>query len=166
VYFQTFAGRVIAVSIENFLRLTQTSRMRYLLLLIILLVCSSCIAQNPHVVLAGERFSVELADTPEKQSLGLMFRDHLPDDQGMLFLFPNESLRSFWMKNCRISLDIFYFDKDLALVSVSENTPPCRTQRCPNYPSSGPAKYVLELNAGKAAELGVKAGDQLELYLD
>jgi hypothetical protein len=49
---------------------------------------------------------------------------------------------------------------------VSENTPPCRTRRCPAYPSDGPAKYVLELNAGKAAELGVKAGDVLELHLD
>jgi uncharacterized membrane protein (UPF0127 family) len=51
-------------------------------------------------------------------------------------------------------------------VSVSKNTKPCRTQRCPSYPSTGPAKYVLELNAGKAAELGVKTGDILELHLD
>ena len=70
------------------------------------------------------------------------------------------------MKNTRIPLDIFYFDQELKLVSVSENTQPCRTQRCPNYPSTGPAKYVLELNAGKAAELGVQAGDILELHLD
>lgn len=157
---------MIAVGIEKSLLLTQTPRMRYFLLLIILLVCSSCSAQDPHVVFGGERFTVELADTHEKQMLGLMFRDHLPDDHGMLFLFPREAPRSFWMKNCRIPLDIFYFDKDLALVSVSENTPPCRTQQCPNYPSSGPAKYVLELNAGKAEELGVQAGDQLELFLD
>lgn len=140
--------------------------MRYLLLMTTLILCSSCIAQDPYVVLGGERFTVELAETPEKQALGLMFRDHLPDDQGMLFPFPGEANRSFWMKNCRISLDIFYFDKDLALVSVSENTPPCRTSQCPSYPSSGPAKYVLELNAGKAAALGVQAGDVLELHLD
>lgn len=70
------------------------------------------------------------------------------------------------MKNTRIPLDIFYFDEELKLVNVSENTKPCRTQRCPGYPSAGPAKYVLELNAGKAAELGVKAGDVLGLHLD
>jgi uncharacterized membrane protein (UPF0127 family) len=140
--------------------------MRYLLLLLTLVVCSSCIAQDPYVVLGGERFTVEIADTQEKQALGLMFRDTLPGDHGMLFIFPGEARRSFWMKNTRIPLDIFYFDQNLALVSVSENTPPCRSPQCPNYPSTGPAKYVLELNAGKAAALGVKAGDLLELHLD
>jgi uncharacterized membrane protein (UPF0127 family) len=123
-------------------------------------------AAGPYVELKGERFSVELAETQEKQALGLMFRDSMPDDHGMLFIFPSEARRSFWMKNCRIPLDIFYFDSDLALVSVSENTPPCRTQRCPSYPSDGPAKYVLELNAGKAAQLGIKTGDVMELHID
>ena len=109
---------------------------------------------------------MELARTSEEQALGLMFRESLPDDHGMLFLFPVEARRSFWMKNCRISLDILYFDEDLKLVSVAENAKPCRTTRCPSYPSTGPAKYVLELNAGKAAELGAKPGDALVLDLD
>ncbi len=140
--------------------------MRILLLSIAILLCSACVAQEPYVVLKGERFTVELAETRDKQALGLMFRDHMEPDHGMLFLFPDEARRSFWMKNTRIPLDIFYFDADLALVSVSEDTPPCRSQRCPAYPSAGPAKYVLELNAGKAAELGVASGDRLELHLD
>jgi uncharacterized membrane protein (UPF0127 family) len=123
-------------------------------------------AAGPYVELKGERFSVELAETQEKQALGLMFRDSMADDHGMLFIFPSEARRSFWMKNCRIPLDIFYFDSNLALVSVSENTPPCRTQRCPSYPSDGPAKYVLELNAGEAARLGIKVGDVMELHID
>ena len=75
-------------------------------------------------------------------------------------------MRSFWMKNCRIPLDIFYFDDELKLVSVAENAKPCKTARCPSYPSKGPAKYVLELNAGKASELGVQPGDVLELHID
>jgi len=144
----------------------QTSGMRYFLLAMTFLVCSSCGAQGPSVALKGERFSVELATTTEEQALGLMFRESLPDDHGMLFIFPGEARRSFWMKNCRIALDIFYFDEDLKLVSVSENARPCRSARCPSYPSAGPARYVLELNAGKAAELGVKTGDVLELDLD
>lgn len=138
---------------------------RYLLIIVTLL-CSSCMASGPSVELKGQRFTVELAETSEKQALGLMFRDSLEDGHGMLFIFPHEAPRSFWMKNCRIPLDIFYFDAELELVSVSENTPPCRTNRCPGYPSAGPAKYVLELNAGKAAELGVQPGDRLELDLD
>jgi uncharacterized membrane protein (UPF0127 family) len=137
-----------------------------LLLPILLLVTTSCMSSEPRVRLAGEWFSVELAKTQKEQALGLMFRDSLPEDQGMLFIFPTETRRGFWMKNMRISLDIFYFDSELKLVSVAENTPPCRTERCPSYPSAGPAQYVLELNAGKAGELGVKPGDPLELDLE
>ena len=140
--------------------------MRILLLAIAVFLCSACFAREPSVVLNGQRFTVELAETQEKQALGLMFRDSLPDSHGMLFVFPAESLRSFWMKNTRISLDIIYFDEDLRLVSVAEDARPCRTQRCPSYHSEGPAKYVLELNAGKAAELGLRPGDLLELHLD
>ena len=140
--------------------------MRYLLLFLALFVCTACMAKGSYVTLKNERFIVELAETTEKQALGLMFREQMPDDHGMLFLFPGEAMRSFWMKNTRISLDIFYFDEELKLVSVAENAKPCRAQRCPSYPSTAPAKYVLELNAGKAAELGVKTGDILELHLD
>jgi uncharacterized membrane protein (UPF0127 family) len=123
-------------------------------------------AQDPYVKLKGERFIVEVVETPEKQALGLMFRDSIPDDHGMLFIFPVEGMRSFWMKNTRIPLDIIYFAAGLKLVSVAEDARPCRTQRCPSYPSEGPAKYVLELNSGKAAELGLEPGDILELHLD
>ncbi len=140
--------------------------MRNLCLSLSLLLCTACMAQEPHVLFKGERFTVELAETAEQQALGLMFREELADDHGMLFIFPVEARRSFWMRNTRIPLDIFYFDGDLRLVSVAENARPCKTQRCPTYPSAGPARYVLELNAGKAAELGAVPGDRLELRLD
>lgn len=140
--------------------------MRALILLCLALACASCTAREPHVVLKGERFTVELATTREEQALGLMFRDSLPDDHGMLFLFPGEARRSFWMKNTRIPLDIFYFDSDGKLVSVAENAQPCRTPQCPPYPSTAPAKYVLELTAGTAARLGVRPGDELAMHLD
>ncbi|MEJ2401810.1 MAG: DUF192 domain-containing protein [Xanthomonadales bacterium] len=131
----------------------------------LVLACVSCMAREPHVVLNGEAFSVELAETRDKQTLGLMFRDELPDDHGMLFLFPVEAMRSFWMKNTRIPLDIFYFDEELRLINV-QTARPCRVRNCPVYPSTAPAKYVLELNAGKAEELGAQPGDRLELHLD
>lgn len=139
--------------------------MRNVCLALAALICTSCMAQEPHVVLKGKRFTVELSETQQEQALGLMFREEMAENHGMLFVFPAEGMRSFWMKNTRIPLDIFYFDADLSLVSVSENTKPCKTQRCPSYPSTGPAKYVLELNAGKASELGVQPGDVLELKL-
>ena len=135
-------------------------------LLLLLLTTTSCMSNEPRVRLKGEWFGVELATTPEEQSMGLMFRDQMDESHGMLFIFPTEYRRSFWMKNTRIALDIFYFDAELKLVSVSENTPPCRIQNCPSYPSEGPARYVLELSAGMAKQLGVQAGDSLELDLD
>jgi uncharacterized membrane protein (UPF0127 family) len=140
--------------------------MRPVMLLLSMLLCTSCFSGEPQVELKGERFDVEVVTTPEKQALGLMFRDSLASDEGMLFVFPNSKVRSFWMKNTRIPLDIFYFDENLKLVSVAEGAKPCHVQQCPSYPSTGPARYVLELNAGKAAELGVKAGDELILMLD
>jgi len=131
-----------------------------------LAACTACASGDPSVELGGKTFGVEIADTTEKQALGLMFRDSMPDDQGMLFIFPNEAPRSFWMKNTRIPLDIMYFDKELKMVSISANTPPCKVSRCPSYPSKGPAMYVFELNAGAAKKLGVGEGDKLTLKLD
>ncbi len=113
------------------------------------------------VELGGERFRVELAIDDHARMRGLMFREHLDADAGMLFVFETEQPQSFWMKNTRIALDILYFDRHGALVSVAADTPPCRTSYCPSYPSAGPARYVLELNAGHAARLGVAPGAKL-----
>ena len=140
--------------------------MRYFLYVLMLAACSACASGEPSVVLGGKTFSVEIADTQEEHALGLMFRDSMPADHGMIFLFPNEAPRSFWMKNTRIPLDIMYFNKDLILVSIAADTPPCRVSRCPSYPSKAPAQYVLELNAGVAASLGVEVGDRLALDLE
>ena len=115
--------------------------------------------------LKGQRFSVEIADDRESQAMGLMFRDSMPPDHGMLFIFWNERQRSFWMKNTRIPLDIMYFSSGLELINVARAVP-CRIQQCPGYPSDRPAMYVLELNAGKASELGLVPGDVMSLHLD
>ena len=140
--------------------------MRLLFCVLFLLTCTACASGGPSVEMGGKKFSVEIADTSEKTALGLMFRDNMASDHGMLFIFPSEAPRSFWMKNTRISLDIMYFDKELKLVSISADTPPCRVSRCPSYPSNEPAKYVLELNGGTAAQLGVNLGDTLIVKLD
>ena len=120
---------------------------------------------EPSVVLRGEDFRVEVADEPDSQRLGLMFRESMPDDHGMLFIFDGETPRGFWMKNTKISLDILYFDADRRLVYLHQGVPPCTTPECPSYPSHHPAKYVLELNAGTAKRLGVELGDVMEINL-
>lgn len=122
---------------------------------------------GPWVELRGQRICVEIADDDAERARGLMFRDALGTGQGMLFVFPDEQPRSFWMMNTRIPLDILYFDASRRLVSASRRTPPCRsTTRCPSYPSEGPARYVLELDAGQASALGVQRGDEIRFSSD
>ncbi len=126
-------------------------------------LCSACASEQPSVTLNGSSYTVDIADTDATRIRGLMFVEHMPRNHGMLFIFPDSKPRSFWMKNTLIPLDIFYFDSALKLVSVSKNARPCKTARCGTYPSKGPAKYVLELNAGEADRLGVEVGDELTL---
>ncbi len=133
------------------------------LMLLLFFGLTAC-ASEPTVVLKGERFRVEIARSAEEQARGLMFRDHMDADAGMLFVYDNQARRSFWMRNCRIPLDILYFDSDARLVGEALGVPPCNTAQCPSYDGGGaPAQYVLELNAGTARRLGVQRGDVLEL---
>jgi uncharacterized membrane protein (UPF0127 family) len=137
--------------------------MRYLVTLLLMAgVLTACHASDPTVELNGQRFAVEIAADDATRTRGLMFRESMPSSNGMLFIFEEIKPLSFWMKNTKIPLDIFYFDNDLKLVNVVENARPCRTSRCPSYPSTGPARFVLELNAGSARALGTKPGDQIQ----
>lgn len=112
--------------------------------------------------LKGKRFTIEIADEPAERERGLMFRDEMAPDHGMLFIHDSEEPQSYWMKNTKIPLDILFFDHQRRLVSVQERVPPCTAgDRCPPYASEGSALYVLEINAGLAQSLGVKTGDEL-----
>lgn len=143
-----------------------SGKLRTAALALAVVQAGACAGPGKEVLLKGQKFQVELAVTQEEQAMGLMFRESLPEDQGMLFIFPGEAPRSFWMRNTRIPLDILYFDGQWALVSLVNSAKPCAVQACPNYPSKGPAQYVLEINAGKARELGVRKGDRLEVLFD
>jgi uncharacterized membrane protein (UPF0127 family) len=117
---------------------------------------------SPWVQLKGKRYAVEIADDAAKRERGLMFRDDMPADHGMLFIHDAEAPQAYWMKNTKIPLDILYFDHRRKLVSEQLRVPPCSAgDRCPPFPSEGAALYVLELNAGTAEAIGAKAGDEL-----
>ena len=135
------------------------------LVILMLIACAVSACSAPNVVLKGERFTVEIADDPQEQALGLMFRTELAADRGMLFVFPDERPRSFWMKNCKIPLDILYFNASKELINVHHQVPPCKTERCPGYASARPARYVLELKAGTANRLNVEPGEALQISL-
>jgi uncharacterized membrane protein (UPF0127 family) len=122
---------------------------------------------GPWVELKGKRFAIEIADDDAERARGLMFRDELPADHGMLFVHDREEPQAYWMKNTRVALDILYFDAKRRLVSVQRRVPPCSGgDRCPPYPSEGSVLYVLELNAGAADTLGVAKGDELHFGPD
>lgn len=123
---------------------------------------SGCASDGPWVELKGQRYAVEVSDDFEERRRGLMYRDRLTEQTGMLFVHDIEQPLAYWMRNTKIPLDILYFDSQRRLVSVSKGVPSCSLgDRCPNYPSAGPALYVLELNAGVASDIGVAPGDEI-----
>ena len=103
------------------------------------------------------KFEVSLAVTEKQQTKGLMFvRDSdLSEHQGMLFVFPNEAHRVFWMRNTYVSLDIIYIDADKNVVSLVENA---ATLSDTPLPSMFPAKYVVEIRGGLAKKIGITRG--------
>jgi uncharacterized protein len=104
-------------------------------------------------------FILEVAANEPARRQGLMNRDSMPPDHGMLFVFPEELPLSFWMKNTRIPLDILYIDASGYIVSIKKMKPHDLT----SIPSDAPAKYAIELNAGTATRVNIKVGNQIVL---
>lgn len=134
-------------------------------LLFATLLISGCAgASGPWVEVGGQRYAVEIADDDAERARGLMFREEMAPDRGMLFIHDRQGPLAYWMKNTKIPLDILYFDDSRKLVSKQVDVPPCTLgDMCPNYPSEAPARYVLELNAGEAARLKLENGAELKL---
>lgn len=103
-------------------------------------------------------FDIETADTEYKRTTGLMYRKKMKDNQAMLFIFPDEQPRYFWMHNTYIPLDIIFLDKNGKIVSVQKNAKPLNDQ---SLPSGKPAQYVLEIKGGLYDRLGLQTGDSL-----
>ena len=137
--------------------------LRHAVCLALLLLLGGCASGGNHwVELGGARYNVELAQDDATRARGLMFRDRMEADRGMLFIHDREEPQAYWMKNTRIALDILYFDTARRLVSQQRDVPPCSAgDACPPYPSFKPARYVLELNAGQAAKLKLENGANL-----
>lgn len=102
---------------------------------------------------------IEIADTDYDVQTGLMYRDSMKDNQGMLFVFENEEPRYFYMKNTRIPLDLIYISENKKIVSFQKNAKPFDEN---SLPSNAPAKYVLEVNAGLADKWGLNVGDGID----
>jgi uncharacterized membrane protein (UPF0127 family) len=125
---------------------------------------TQAVLSGPTVVLPnGQRIIVEVASNDETRARGLMFRDSLADDRGMIFLFPQSGIYPFWMKQTLIPLDMIWIDEGGKIVHISAAVPPCTADPCPSYSPEKIARNVLELRAGRAAELGLKIGDVLQI---
>ena len=106
----------------------------------------------------SHKLSVEVMRDENQRARGLMYRRSMPQDRGMLFDFKREEPVSMWMKNTYLSLDMVFVDRTGRVINIAENTEPL-SERI--IPSGGPAFAVLEVNAGVARRIGLKAGDRL-----
>ncbi|PIR48167.1 hypothetical protein COU80_05895 [Candidatus Peregrinibacteria bacterium CG10_big_fil_rev_8_21_14_0_10_55_24] len=145
--------------------------MKRCVLLLGVLLLVSCTAQDASVIqepegntvlLSGPQeqniaVTVEIAADAVEHAKGLMGRRELTDDHGMLFLFSEERIRSFWMKDTLIPLDILFFDAQGRFVSWHTMVP-CTQDPCLHYQSAGPANAALEVPAGFVEEYGIGAG--------
>ncbi|MAZ73859.1 MAG: hypothetical protein CMC70_12015 [Flavobacteriaceae bacterium] len=106
---------------------------------------------------------LEIAEGDYETQTGLMYRKSMQSNHGMLFIFPNEQRRSFYMKNTEFGLDIIYLNSRNKVVSIQKNAQPLDQT---SLPSEAPARYVLEVNAGLSDQWGLEAGDVLEWERD
>lgn len=105
------------------------------------------------------KIEIEIASTDEERARGLMYRKEMAENQGMIFLFYNEEMQSFYMRNTIISLDIIYVNSKKEIVDIYKNT---NVLDETSLPSKAPAMYVVEINAGLCDKYGITEGDQIQ----
>ncbi|MEO8398989.1 MAG: DUF192 domain-containing protein [Ignavibacteriaceae bacterium] len=105
------------------------------------------------------KINIEFADDEFKRQLGLMKRTKMKEDEGMLFIFPEEQMHSFWMLNTKIPLDIIFVNSEKQIINIHKNTTPLSIQ---SYPSLRPAKYVVEVVGGFTSKNNIEAGDKIK----
>lgn len=119
-------------------------------------------AEEDFAVINGKKIFLEIADTPQKQAKGLMYIKRLPEDYGMIFLFSRAELRSFWMKNVEIPLDIIFI-RDKKIITIYKNVEVDNQEKNTLYKSAFKSDCVIEVNAGFCDKYNVKPGDAILL---
>ncbi|MBW4644581.1 MAG: DUF192 domain-containing protein [Goleter apudmare HA4340-LM2] len=110
----------------------------------------------------GTTIELEVAQTPEQQAMGLMYRPALPNDRGMMFKFPSAQPVSFWMKNVPVELDMVFLQNGVVKY-IQAAAPPCASEPCPTYGPNTPIDTVIELRSGRSVELGLRVGDLVKI---
>jgi len=122
----------------------------------------------PILTPSGVTIQAEIADTPVKRATGLMYRDHLDKNHGMLFFFGQPQAWGFWMKNTKIPLDMIWLNINKQVVHIERSVPICTKtdDSCPLYkPNSDDAMYVLELAGGTVASYKIEKGSKLQFTM-
>lgn len=151
--------------------MNQKNRKKYIILLfaivaLLLFVAIFNIKQAKEnlVIIKGKKIIIEIADSEEERSKGLMFRTSLKENAGMLFIFDQPSIQAFWMKNTLIPLDMIFIDENKRIADIA-TAQPCTLDPCPVYKSTRQVIYVLEVNAGFAERNNIDVGDKVEINL-
>jgi uncharacterized membrane protein (UPF0127 family) len=105
---------------------------------------------------------VEIADGPKSRETGLMYRKNLDENRGMFFIFEDSDIRSFWMKNMSIPIDIIFIDRHFIVRTIFRSVKPCRKEPCEMYTSMFKSRYVLETKSGFCKKFGVTEGERIE----
>ena len=116
-------------------------------------------AGSAWVIFGADTVTVEVARSAEERAQGLMYRDELPAGTGMLFVFPENQVRSFWMQNTFVALDIAFLDSELRIVDIQQMEPETDDM----HESRAPAMFALEVPKGWFAEHGIEVGDRAEV---
>ncbi len=119
--------------------------------------------ENAVILEDGTVISLEIARTDAEQMRGLMYREGIGENEGMLFVFDRERRYEFWMKNVKFPIDMLWLDSGFKVVHIEMDVPPCSAEPCPLYGPRKPARYVLELKANLSEKLGIGVGDVLDV---
>ena len=151
----------------RFFLLFSRSKSYFVGFLLLCLSLSGCAGRESVAVFSTpggpKRVLLEVVATERERNRGLMFRSHLDEDRGMLFVFEESGRPAFWMKNTYLSLDILFLSTEGIIVDLFERVPPCPMEPCPRYAPLSAARYVLEVTGGFVAHHAVRKGDLIRL---
>lgn len=157
-------NQALSTRVSLLFSMTKPYSIRFVLICLLLSGCAGRESVAVFLTPGGpKRVLLEVVATEKERNRGLMFRSHLDENRGMLFVFEESGQPAFWMKNTYLSLDILFLSTEGIVVDLFERVSPCPMEPCPRYAPNSPARYVLEVTGGFVAHHAVRKGDLIRL---